>query len=218
MKTPVNASTLKQHFTYSWWKYLLALAAGIFLVDLIYTVTTPKVPEDKKIEFYVYGYANTESLNAYMEKVRQEQFPDQQEMRSVSLVPDDTYGPMQLVTYLAAREGDLYLLPRDQFLSLSANDAFMYLENDEELMAFFTDAGANLKRGWRTSESGETHLVGIPVSFLPGLSSYAYAEDGFLCLLAAGGNEENTLKFFRILCQDMITAPAEEVQPQQQQQ
>ena len=35
MKTPINAETLRHHFTYSWWKYVLVLVAGIFLVNLI---------------------------------------------------------------------------------------------------------------------------------------------------------------------------------------
>ena len=55
MRTPVNGRTLRQHFTYNWWKYLLVIACGIFLVDLLFTVTAPRTPEDKKVEFYVYG-------------------------------------------------------------------------------------------------------------------------------------------------------------------
>ena len=45
---------------------------------------------------------------------------------------------------------------------------------------------------------------------LPGLIQYAYAQDGFLCVPLTGGNQENAMKFLRILCRDMITAPPEE--------
>ena len=150
MKTPVNKQSLKHHFTYNWWKYLFVLIAGIFLVDLLFTVTTPKIPEDKRIDFYVYGYVNGDSLGEYMEEIRQHDLPDVEYTSCISLSVDDTYGAMQLTTYIAAQEGDLYLLPRDEFLSLSSAGAFLPLEDDEELMAVFNEAGINLRRGWRT--------------------------------------------------------------------
>ena len=136
MKTPLNAETLRQHFTYSWWKYLLVLVLGIFAVNLLMTVTTPRIPEDKRVDFYVYGLSESESLNAYMEKIRAGEMADMETMSSNTFFQDSNYGPMQLATYMAAAEGDLYLLPRDEFLSYSTAGAFLPLEDDEELMAF----------------------------------------------------------------------------------
>ena len=219
MKTPINSETLKNHLTYSWWKYLAVLIAGTFLVNLLFTVTAPRIPENKKIEFYIYGLSDSESLNAWMEQVRVTEMPDMESMVSNTFYQDSTYGPMQLMTYFAAQEGDLYLLPRDEFISYSAGGAFMPLEDDEELMAIFNEAGIDLRRGWRTlSESDETHLYGIPVDVLPGLYSLCYAENGYLSVLSCGGNDENTLKFLRILCRKMITAPeTEAAQPEEQQ-
>lgn len=210
MKTPINAQTLKHHFTYHWWMYVLALLAGIFLIDLLFTVTAPRIPEDRKVEFYIYGLSDQVNLDAYMEKVRTEEMQDMESMRSVSIYQDETYGPMQLMTYIAAQEGDLYLLPRDEFLSLAASGGFLPLEDDPELMSIFNEADIDLKRGWRTlSDSDETHLYGISSDLLPGLKSFCYAENGYLSILVNSGNDENTLKFLRILCRDMITAPAE---------
>ena len=84
------------------------------------------------------------------------------------------------------------------------------LEDDEELMAIFNEANVSLQSGWRRdSDTGESHLYGIPAARLPGLDRYAYAENGFLSVLISGGNDENTLKFLRILCSDMIIPPAE---------
>lgn len=208
MKTPVNADTLKHHFTYSWWKYLIVFLTGIFLVNLIFTVTAPRIPEEKKVEFYIYGLANDEGLNTYLEHVRVNEMPDMESISYTSFYQDETYGPMQLMTHMAAREGDVYLLRRDDFLSYASAGTFMPLEDDEELMAFFNEAGIDLRRGWRTlSESDETHLYGIPADVLPGLNYLCYADNGYLSVLSFGGNDENTLKFLRILCRDMITAP-----------
>ena len=143
-----------------------------------------------------------------MENVRVTEMPDMEEMRPQMLIVDDNYGPMQLMTYLAAGEGDLYLLPREQFLSHAESGALVPLETDAELMAMFDAAGISLQSGWRReTETGETHLYGIPQDKLPGLSQYAYAQDGFLCLIISGKNQENASGFLRILCRDMISPP-----------
>ena len=211
MKTPVTSKSLRQHFTYNWWVYLLIALLAFGLVDLLYTVTAYRSPRDKTIGFYVYGYVNDTGLSAYMNNVRETEMSDMEEMTPVMLAMDDTYGPMQLMTYLSAGEGDVYMLPREQFLNYSMGGSMVPLENDAELMALFDAAGVNLQSGWRKeTETGENHLYGIPQDKLPGLIQYAYAQDGFLCVPLTGGNQENAMKFLRILCRDMITAPPEE--------
>ena len=148
MNTPLNSKTLKQHFAYSWWKYLLVALIAFGLVDLLYTMTA---------------------------------------------------------TYMAASEGDVYLLPRDEFVTLAAQGSLLPLENDKELMALFDQAGINLQNGWRKdNETGESHLCGIPQNKVPGLSQYAYATDGYLCIPVTSANEENAMKFLRILCRDTL--------------
>ena len=210
MKTPISTASLKHHFNYSWWKYLLVLILSVLLVNLLYTVTAYRSPAEKTVNFYVYGYMNSERLPAYMEDVRQAEMQDMEVMTPLQMLDDSTYGPMQLMTYLAVGEGDLYLLPREQFLSVVASDALVPLEEDEELMSLFSGAGVSLQSGWRkNAETGENHLYGIPQNKLPGLSQYASATDGFLCIPLPCGNEENTLKFLRILCRDCLAAPEE---------
>ncbi len=205
MKTPVTSGKLKQHITYSWWKYLLIAAIALGLVDLLYSVTAYRPPRDKTVGLYVYGYANEADLTAYLDNVRKTEMSDMEEISFLTLVDDETYGPMQLMTYLAVGEGDIYLLPREDFLNDAANGALVPLEDDAELLALFDSAGISLQSGWRMdTETGETHLYGIPQDKLPGLSQYAYAKDGFLCQIVSGGNQENARIFLRILCRDMI--------------
>ena len=211
MKTPVTSGKLKQHLTYSWWKYLLIAVAVFGLVDLLYSVTAYRPPRDKTVGLYVYGYINEPALTEYMDNVRATEMSDMEELNYVTLMVDDTYGPMQLMTYLAVGEGDLYLLPREEFLSYAASGSLVPLENDTELMDLFTNAGISLQSGWRMeTESGETHLYGIPQDKIPGLSQYASAQDGFLGMIVTSGNRENAMKFLRILCRDMISEPAQD--------
>ena len=211
MKTPVTSGSLKQHLTYSWWKYLVIILAAVGLVNLLYTVTAYHPPREKTIGFYVYGYIDEARLTAYMDHVRETEMQDMEELRPMMLTTDSAYGPMQLMTYLAAGEGDLYLVPREEFLNYAANGALVPLEGDAELIALFDRAGISLQSGWRReTETGETHLCGIPLDRLPGLVQYAWTQDGYLCMIATGMNQENTMKFLRILCRDMIPEPVKE--------
>lgn len=214
MRTPLTLPALKQHITYNWWKYLLLALLSFGLVDLLYSVTQYRPPKEKQVQFYVYGLMNEGPLTEYLDRVRTEEMSDMEDMSAQLLTPDDTYGPMQLMTYLTAGEGDIYLLPRDQFVSYASSGALVPLEEDSELISFFDQNGVSLQSGWRrNAETGETHLYGVPQSKLPGLYRYAVAQDGFLCLIVSGGNIENTEKFLRILSRDMITAPEEPAEP-----
>ena len=211
MKTPVTSRTLKQHITYNCWKYLLILLLSFGLVDLLYSVTAYRPPREKTLGLYVYGYTAEEALNGYLDNIRETQMPDMETISSVMMTTDDTYGPMQLMTYMAAGEGDLYLLPREQFLNYASSGSLVPLEDDTELVSVFDAAGISLQSGWRrNTETGETHLYGIPQSKLPGLDQYAYAQDGYLCQLITGGNAENASKLLHILCRDMIAEPQQE--------
>ena len=208
MKTPVNRDTLRQHLTYSWWKYALVILLGALSVNFFFTVTAYRTPAEKKVDLYISGLADEAGLNAYMERVRTLYMPDMEEMTALLLTGDATYGPMQLSTYIAAGEGDVYLLPRDTFISMAASGTWIPLESDEELTSIFTSRDLSLQSGWRREgESGESHLYGIPLSRLPGLSEYVRVENGFLSVLVTNGNTDNVLKFLRILCEEMVDAP-----------
>ena len=211
MKTPVTSRSLKEHITYNWWKYLLILAFSIGLVDILYTATAYKPPREKTVSFYVVGYVNEDSLNAYMENVRETEMPDMESVSATVLLQDDTYTAMQVLTYMAAGEGDLYMLRRDDFLSYAENGYLIPLEEDAELISIFDQAGVSLQSGWRrNAETGETHLYGIPQDKLPGLSRYILSQNGYIGVVITGANTENAMKFLRILCRDMVTEPAQE--------
>ena len=217
MKTPLTAQSLKHHFAYNWWKYLLIALVSFGLVDLLYSVTAYRSPRDKTVSLYIYGYMDEPGLSAWMENIRETEMPDMEEMKPQMLLDDASYGPMQLMTYLAAGEGDVYLLPREEFLSNAANGSLIPLEDDAELMSIFDSAGVSLQSGWRRdTETGETHLYGIPQDKLPGLGRYAFAQDGYLCVIITSGNMENAAKFLRILCRENITAPEPAEQPDPQ--
>ena len=129
------------------------------------------------------------------------------------LTTDDTYGPMQLSTYIAAGEGDLYLPAPGSVCLHGLLRRLAAPGGGRGADGFFTDRDISLQSGWRReADSGESHLYGIPLSRLPGLEQYLYVENGYLAVLITNRNDENVMKFLRILCEDMLTRRRAEVE------
>lgn len=212
MKTPVTKEKIQNHITYSLWKYALLAVIAVFGWNIVYTMTAYRPPEEKKINLGMYTYGDETKVNAYMEKVRADLLPDMEEMNAALIMPDEMYGEMVLSTRIAARDCDIYLLPRDQFLSYAAQSAFMPLETVlPGLIADLEAAGVSLSRGNRTSEElGEKHQYGIPCADLPGAMPLFFCDtsDMYLAVFFETGNNDNVLKFFDHLVRDLMVEPA----------
>lgn len=211
MKTPITKEKLQNHFTYSLWKYALLAVVAIFGWNIIYSVTAYRAPEEKKVVLGVYSYGSEENINSYMEQVRLDLMPDMEEMVAMYIMPDEVYGDMILTTRIAARDCDMYILPRDQFQSYAAQGAYMALDEVlPDLVADLEAAGISLSRGYRTfEETGEKHQYAIPCADLPGIQSMLQCDtsDMYAGVFFATGNDENVLKFFEQFIRDMMIEP-----------
>lgn len=211
MKTPITKEKVQNHFTYSLWKYALLAVVAIFGWNILYSITAYRPPEEKKVVMGVYSYGSDENISAYMEQVRVELMPDMEEMVTQYIMPDQTYGDMILSTRIAARECDIYVLPRTQFQSYAAQGAYMALDEVlPDLVADLEAAGVSLSRGYRTNdETGEKHQYAIPCADLPGMTPMLQCDtsDMYIGAFFATGNDENVLKFFEQFVRDMMVEP-----------
>lgn len=213
MKTPISKEKIQTHFTYSLWKYALLIVIAIFGWNLFYSATKPQAPEEKKLIVGVYApYASDTSLNLYMENVRAELMPDMEEMLASIIMADEMYGDMILSTRVAARECDIYILPRTQFQNYAAMGAFMPLEEVlPDLIADLQAAGVSLSRGNRANDElgGEKHQYAIPCADLPGIMPMLQCDtsDMYLAIFFETGNNENAVKFFDQFVRDMMVEP-----------
>ena len=208
MKTPLTKEKLQHHFTYSLWKYALLAIVAVFGWNLIYSMTAYRAPEEKKVVLGVYSYGDEDRINAYMEQVRVNLMSDMEEMYASYIAPDATYGPMILTTRIAAKECDIYVLPRSEFQSYAGQGAFMALDEVlPDLMADLEAAGVGLSRGYRTlEETGEKHQYGIPCANLPGMQPMLKTEttDMYISIFTVTENDENVIKFFDQFVRDML--------------
>ncbi len=211
MKTPVTKKRLTDHFTYAWWKYALLIILSFTGWNLIYSMTQPRVPEEKKIIVGMYGVGTGYNLDDYMLEVQRIHLPEMEDVSPMDIMPDETYGDMVLTTRVIANECDIYILPTAQFQNWANQGACQPLDEVlPELVADLEEAGISLSRGRRQhAETGEKHLYGIPLRDLPGTRNLLYADttDLYLCVFHQTNNDENVLKFTDIFVHDMMNEP-----------
>ncbi|MBR5344830.1 MAG: hypothetical protein IK127_03305 [Clostridia bacterium] len=195
MKTPITLARLKTHLTYSWWKYVLAVVLCALGMNLFFTMTQAKAPEDQKIEWIIFGdlYGGSEFFNNWMENQRAEYFPDQADFSCSNITLEASSAGIQawLARVGVGGDGDLLIMPRSTFEGY-ANGLFMDLDAMEGIQELLAEQGINAEAGRWKGPDGEQHTYGIPVSQMPTLCSWFIdpSQDYLLCVRANNGNEK----------------------------
>ena len=180
---------LKNHFAYNWWKYALSAAISAMLVSVVFAVTEYRPPAEKKVELYVLNsYIETETFQQDFWPELQAMKPEQEALTVLNINLTDSsniYAPMQFSTYVAAQQGDLFLISRDEMLKITYDGA-------QEALVELTDyldsgvidaAGLDLAQGTLDRGDGTTAVYAIPAETLTGLSQYGNnPENSFLCI------------------------------------
>lgn len=201
----ITKKWLANHFHYSWWKYLLVVALSVMGIDMLFTSTAYRPPEEKKIELYVCNdYVDSIALQEALWPLFSERYPDQEELTvmNINLTSDDMYAAMQFSTYVAAQQGDVLLLPEAEVTKLAAEGAdAAFLELTPFIDSGIIDPGdIDLSKGMLRSEAGEMGLYAIPADSLYGLTAfYNLPQGSMLCLTSYGGNDEHAAGMLNLL-------------------
>lgn len=196
----ITKQRIKNHWAYSWWKYLLMVVCVVFGVNMFFTMTAYRSPENKKIEMYLCsGWTDTEKAYADMWPMLTEVAPDQEELlvMNIDLVGQEYYSIMQFTTYVAAQQGDVMLLPKKEFVKYASEDAWsMYAELTPYIESGMLDVGdIDLTACMLSNASGEMGVFGVPADSLYGLVDYGVdPADTMLIATAYSGNEETCIK------------------------
>lgn len=169
--TRITKDRVRNHFAYSWWKYMILAVVAVFGWNLIYTATAYRAPRDKRMDVYIVAPAvGEETLNALREETLS-LFPELEDASILSVMYGDSdqyYGDMQLTTYVGAGEGDIYLLPRERFLAFANSGAFVPLDEAIETGAIDLH-GIDVRATTLQTEDGDSGIYGIPAAELFGL-------------------------------------------------
>ncbi len=212
IRTPVTKERLKTHFTYNLWKYLVVIACSLFCWSLVYAQTAYRSPQDKRIDVYVKSSTVTEELmDSFFEPIWKSVVPDMELVSGVTLLSTsdntDYYSQMQLSVYIAAGEGDIYILPAADFKSFAAGGAFIALDDlvaDGTIDVTGIDtASGRVTIADEDTGTSETHLYGIPLDSLYGFIDGMQLDNRGMvaAIMVNNRNDENVIPFFNALIQ-----------------
>lgn len=201
----ITKARLKNHWAYSWWKYLLMIVLVVMGVSVGFSVTAYRPPEDRKIQvFLCNGWADAVQFEADLWPLLKEASPDQEQLTAsnIDLTSGDVYVNMQFTTYIAAQEGDVCLLPRSEVKKLAADEAWSafvdltpYIENGQLAQDDVSYAGLTFP-----TENGGEGIFAIPADGLYGLTEYGIdPADGAFVIMSFSGNEENAVQLLEII-------------------
>ena len=212
IKTPINRETLKHHLNYGLWKYALMAACVIMGWSLIYTATSYRSPQDKRVDVYILSNtASDEMVEKFLEPVWKETVPEMEVVNGVVMsLLDDYTTTMQLMTYMAAAEADIYFINEQYFKSYASQGYFLELEDLVE-SGQIDPCGADLTKGYVAyvedyDDQGRAvqtsrHLYGIPLDSFYGFMGGMQLDNRGMYAVITGNNQndENVIPFFSAL-------------------
>ena len=212
IKTPVNRETLKHHLNYGLWKYALMAACVILGWSLIYTTTAYRSPQEKRIDVYMMSNtASSEPIDKFLEPVWKETVPEMEIVSGVVMsVLDDYTTTMQLMTYMAAGEVDIFFINEQYFKTYASQGYFVELEGMVE-SGQIDACGADLSKGYvayveeyddqNRAVKTSRHLYGIPLdSFYGFMGGMQLDNRGLYAVITVNNqNDENVIPFFSAL-------------------
>ena len=217
----ITKKRIKDHWHYSWWKYAIFAVVAVIGIDLLFSSTAYRSPEDRRIQLYMCnGHADAEALEADLWPALLEACPGQEELMvmNIDLTRDDYYTRMQFMTYVAAQEGDVCLLPVKEVRSLAADgadDAFLELTPYVESGVIPTE-GIDLEAGMLEDANGVRGLYAIPAGTLYGLYEYGCnPAGGMLCAMVYGGNDDTAAALIGQMIERFAVDPPQSDSPVQ---
>ncbi len=213
IRTPLTRKRISDHITYHGWKYVLILVISILGWNLVYTQTAYRVPQEKRVDVYIKSATTTQEVtDAFLEPIWKETVPEMELVCSTLLSASDDYtSAMQMTVWVAAGEGDIYILPSSDFKSYASNGAFLPLQqyvDDGTLQVDGVDLSAGkvavssgVDQNGNTVYEDEPRLYGIPLDTYYGyMDGMSLDNRGMvMCVLMNNKNDANVLPFMNAL-------------------
>jgi len=217
LRTRITGQDLRNHLRYFGWVYVLIVALSFGLWNMVYTQTAYRPPQDKRIDVYIQSSsADQEMVNAYLLPIWQAAVPEEELVQAVLMMgsggENDYYANIQLMTYIAAAEGDIYMLSTADFKRLAAQGAFVSLDEvirQGKIQVQELSLASGQVQMVESNPEGELAPVGGVEQYgIPARELYRFAtelaidnRDMVLAVAANSGNEEDTITFLNALIQ-----------------
>ncbi|MBO2517817.1 MAG: hypothetical protein CW338_11220 [Clostridiales bacterium] len=214
----VCKENIVNHFRYHWYLYALALIAAIVIPTIVFSVSNYESPADQRVDFFFINTGNYESLvKPVFDRIVSDSAAENVESLTYEFIDNDSSGTMEQVVSLRIAVGgekDIIFSDSTIFTTYAAQGVFIPLENviPAELLS-----NPAINSGYVYCESdGNSHLYGIPVSVLPGLTNTPpYLFDSlYISVYINNGNDKNVMAVIDQLIEYGLTSTPETEQPQ----
>jgi len=199
-RVKVDRDSIKNHFHYYKWKYIIGILVTVFSWNLLTTITAPKTPADKKIDiFLVGGYMLQEQADEYAKAIKAD-FPELLEVNitNIEIEGDMGYaGWQKLMVMTGSQTGDIYSFPEETFKSMAELGNFMPLDDYKELLSHFSEE--QLKNYTFTTEYiPEPKIYGVPISDVESIGkSFFITENAVMGVTSYSQNSEKAVEVLK---------------------
>jgi hypothetical protein len=196
----------KNHFYYAKWMYMVFVALGVLIFSMVFTFTRPVVPKEFRLDISVMGFTLQDAeKNIWEEEILATLSEDQQEVNIYSLGfggSEDTMGGYSVYEILAARmaakEDDIYIMPRDIYLGLASQGAFTVMDDfitEYEYPEELDLEEYKVELQDTEGTDGQPHFYGLPLDSAMGLVDMGVdPRESVIGVLVYTVNYDNALK------------------------
>ena len=199
MKIKISKASLKDHFRYYIWAYVGVVLITGMLLNLVVTAINSQAPPDKTLSLYVCGEAVKASSYYQFRTDLEEAFSDMELINTDNMTYKGANASsaykQKFAALIASNQGDILVLPYDDFTDLVGMDAFQPLDEllPEDIAEL--DEGA-LKTVTFKYNTEDPKVYGIP---LTGHSLFAEddwypMEDKVLVIMNSSQNLSNAVR------------------------
>ncbi|MDR2515018.1 MAG: hypothetical protein LBD02_07435 [Christensenellaceae bacterium] len=210
----IHKDSLKNHFSYSWWAYLLAFVLLWGFWSFAYSATRYVPPREKSLTInFVGSYVPQEFLDEVV-ALGLAAFPELEQIEAFGITFDEAndaenayLAEQKLQVMIAANESDLFFIDKSLLAPYAGMGAFAPLD---DLLAGGALAGSfsaeELSRGRVNSAELGEHLFGLPAErFFRYYERFVDPRRYFLCLSELTPNREYAEKMLILLAEDGLT-------------
>jgi len=196
-RVEVSKETIRNHFHYDKWKYVLGIFLSIFTWSLLATVTAPQTPPEKKVDLYLVGGFMIEEPAAEYAETMLVDFPELWEINFYNIMIEgemEYMGRQKLMIMTGSQTGDIYIFKKDEFDTMASLGAFIPLDDYPEITRHFTKEQLE-EFTYTTDLDPEPRIYGVPVSDVDPIGkSFFNTEDAVIGVMAYSQNMEKSIE------------------------
>ena len=193
----ITKQRIKNHIQYGKWHYIAAIIAVVVIINLAYTISTPRYPNENKVSIIIYAtIANEEVLDEWEKAMLKLLAEDQRKVEMTATVPIDISTQGVVVARIAAKEDDILVMDIEHIKSYVNKGAFLPLDenmNLDKIINMYPDVDWG-QYSAKIEESEDAHIYWLPLCMVTGWGDLQMSGDDLgIAILSNSENVSNAV-------------------------